>query len=264
MNENDILRLATGLKNGTINENEFVEQIKRLDIEEVGGYACLDRHRELRTGFPEVIFAQGKTVEQFIEIFLCLAQNEKVVLATRVSETQINLLLEKTKNSELDGKIDYNPLAHTAVFVSKKRNLEPQNNDVPPYIAVLTAGTSDMWVAEEASVTAEAIGYRVDRINDVGVAGLHRLLAKRERILNAKVIIVVAGMEGALASVVGGLVSVPVIAVPTSVGYGANFGGLSALLSMLNSCSGGVTVTNIDNGFGAGYAAALMLKNFVK
>jgi len=264
MNEKDILQLAIDLKSGVISENDFVTQIKRLGAEEVSDYACLDHSRELRTGFPEVIFAKGKSVEQFVEIFLRLVQNSDVILATRVSESQINSLLKRVKGSDVEGKVVYNSAAKTALFRRENVQLEPSNTDTPPYIAILSAGTSDFSVAEEAAVTAEAVGYRVDRINDVGVAGLHRLLSRMERISSAKVIIVVAGMEGALASVVGGLVSVPVIAVPTSVGYGANFGGLSALLSMLNSCASGVTVTNIDNGFGAGYTAALMLKNFVK
>ena len=209
------------------------------------GYAHLDHDRSLRRGFPEVVYCEGKTLQQAAAILQVLAARHANVLGTRASRE----LYEIVKNHLPDAK--YYEQARLIVIEQ-----EPLPKDPDHKIAVVTAGTSDVPVAEEAAVTAEIMGNDVIRIYDVGVAGIHRLLGKVDEIRSANVVIVIAGMEGALASVVGGLVDKPVIAVPTSIGYGANLGGLSALLSMLNSCANGVGIVNIDNGFGAGYMAA--------
>jgi NCAIR mutase (PurE)-related protein len=203
------------------------------------GYARLDHHRELRTGFPEVVFCQGKTVEQVAEIFVRLAAKSKTVLGTRASLDAFNAVKERCPDAV------YHQLARCIVIPSEEECEEKGD------VLVASAGTADMPVAEEAAVSAETMGLKVSRLYDVGVAGIHRLLEHSSLLQQASVVIVVAGMEGALASVVGGLTKRPIIAVPTSVGYGANFGGLSALLAMLNSCASGVGVVNIDNGFGA-------------
>jgi pyridinium-3,5-biscarboxylic acid mononucleotide synthase len=208
------------------------------------GFAQVDVHRALRKGFPEVIYAAGKTSEQVTKIAAQLIAREQRVLITRLSSEQAKVVRKKFKSAL------YHEQAHCITL--EKEPLVKR----PGTIAVICAGTSDVPVAEEAVVTADIMGNRVERIYDVGVAGLHRLLSRLEAIQSAQVIVVVAGMEGALPSVVAGLVGKPVIAVPTSVGYGASFGGLAALLGMLNSCGSGVTVVNIDNGFGAGYAAS--------
>ena len=215
------------------------------------GFAKVDHQREDRTGFPEVIFGEGKTVEQMIDIIESLKKNTNRVLATRISEDKA----EKVMNVVAD--LDYNESARTLFWKHPDEPALLYNG----YIAVLCAGTSDLPVAEEAAVTAEAFGASVKRMYDVGVAGIHRLFHHLEDIENATVAITVAGMEGALTSVVGGLISNPIVAVPTSIGYGANFQGLSSLLSMLNACSPGISVMNIDNGFGAGYYATLIHKN---
>ncbi|TCS83098.1 nickel pincer cofactor biosynthesis protein LarB [Tepidibacillus fermentans] len=224
------------------------EASKKLQVYEDLGFARLDLHRAKRVGFPEVIYGEGKTVEQVVMIFERLVTNHNVVLATRVTEEMGRAVTAKFPSAE------YNKRARTILW---KKNSKPVHQG---YIAVVCAGTSDLPVAEEAAVTAQAMGNETKLICDVGVAGLHRLIDKIDLIRKANVIIVVAGMEGALPSVVSGLVDKPVIAVPTSVGYGANFGGLSALLGMLNSCASGVSVVNIDNGFGAGYQAGLINK----
>jgi NCAIR mutase (PurE)-related protein len=208
------------------------------------GFARVDTHRGLRKGFPEVIFGAGKTSMQIFKIAGKLLEREQRVLITRVAPEHARALRKKFKRAV------HHELARCVTIEKKPLSKRPGT------IAVICAGTSDLPVAEEAAVTAEIMGNRVERIADVGVAGLHRLLGKLEAIQKANVLVVVAGMEGALPSVVAGLVSRPVIAVPTSVGYGASFGGLAALLGMLNSCGSGVTVVNIDNGFGAGYAAS--------
>lgn len=208
------------------------------------GFAQVDTHRALRKNFPEVIFGSGKTPEQIMQIAAKLWEHGQRVLATRVTVEHARALRKKFKLAI------HHPLAR-CVTIEKK--LLPKH---PGFIALVCAGTSDLPVAEEAAVTAEIMGNRVKRIRDVGVAGLHRMLARMETIQKANVIVAVAGMEGALPSVIAGLVAKPVIAVPTSVGYGASFGGIAALLAMLNSCASGVTVVNIDNGFGAGYAAS--------
>ena len=208
------------------------------------GYARVDVHRSLRKGFPEVIYAEGKTPEQVAGIAFQISQRDDRFLATRVKPEHVRALRKKLKN------VTYHEAARCVTIENQPLAKRPGS------IAVICAGTSDLAVAEEAAVTAEIMGNRVERIVDAGVAGLHRILSRLETIQRANVLVVVAGMEGALPSVVAGLVSKPVIAVPTSVGYGASFGGVAALLGMLNSCGSGVTVVNIDNGFGAGYAAS--------
>jgi NCAIR mutase (PurE)-related protein len=228
---------------------DIVEARNKLKTFEDLGFATLDLHREKRQGFPEVIYGEGKTSEQIITIIHSLLQNDTTrILATRVA---------KEKALEVQSalpELSYNALAKTLFW----KHQDEKDILFPGYCTVVCAGTSDLSVAEEAVVTLEAMGCAVERVNDVGVAGIHRLLHKMDIIQGATVSVVVAGMEGALPSAVGGLVSTPVIAVPTSVGYGANFGGLSALLSMLNSCASGISVVNIDNGFGGGYNAGLI------
>jgi len=228
---------------GEMTAAEAMEALKTLPFEDLD-FVNIDNHRSLRTGYPETVFCQGKTDEQIATIMARLAENSDNVIGTRATvdayQAVKTLLPEAVYHA-------------TAGMIVVNRNPILQSDKV---VAVITAGTADIPVAEEAAITAEVLGNQVDRIYDVGVAGIHRLFAKLTRIREANVVIVVAGMEGALASVVGGLVDKPVIAVPTSIGYGANLGGISALLSMLNSCANGVGVVNIDNGFGAGYLAA--------
>ena len=214
------------------------------------GFACIDHHRQIRRGFPEVIYCPGKTTEQIVKIFSNLAEKGNNVLATRAEESVFEALAKTKKFPQAR----YEKLAKAIVLEQKK--LEPSRAVIP----IVTAGTADLPVAEEAKVTAEIMGQRTELICDVGVAGLHRLLGHMQKLQSANVIIVIAGMEGALASVVGGLVSCPVIAVPTSIGTGASFEGLSALLTMLNSCAAGVAVVNIDNGFSAAVTATLINK----
>ena len=211
------------------------------------GFAAIDHHRTLRQGFPEVIFGQGKTPRQTCAIAERIAERGDGVLVTRADEATRALLRERFEGMEC------NELARTAWLAPRPDRPVPAGKGT---VLIVTAGTSDLPVAEEAAVTADAMGNRVERLTDVGVAGIHRVLARREELTSAAVVIVVAGMDGALPSVVGGLVRVPVIAVPTSIGYGAAFGGLAPLLTMLNSCAAGVTVVNIDNGFGAAVAAS--------
>lgn len=237
------------VKSGEIDINKAVEKLRHLPFEDLG-FAHIDHHRQIRQGFPEVIYCPGKTTEQIIKIFESLAAKGNNVLATR-AEPQIFEAIAETKKFP---KARYEESARAIVLEQKKL---PVSKSVLP---IVTAGTSDLPIAAEAKVTAEIMGQRTELICDVGVAGLHRLLGHLEKLQKANVIIVIAGMEGALASVVGGLVSCPVIAVPTSVGYGASFEGLSALLTMLNSCAAGVTVVNIDNGFSAGVTATLINK----
>jgi len=214
------------------------------------GFAHIDHHRQIRRGFSEVIYCPGKTTDQIIQIFTNLAEKGNNVLATRADKNIYDALVATNQFP----KIRYEELARAIVLEQEEVQLSKG------VIQIITAGTSDLPVACEAKVTAQIMGQRTELVCDVGVAGLHRLLGHVEKLQNANVIIVVAGMEGALASVVGGLVDCPVIAVPTSVGYGASFGGIAALLTMLNSCASGVTVTNIDNGFSAGVTAALINK----
>lgn len=238
--------LLTKVKNGEISVDAAEQIFRRKPFEDMG-YAKLDTHRKLRTGFAEVIFCNGKTDEHLQSIFAQLYENEGEVLGTRASAQQYALIKKSYPTAQ------YDPLA---------KIIKIESTDKPHLgnIAVCTAGTADIAVAEEAAQTAEFFGSHVERIYDVGVSGLHRLLARLDIIQAANCIIAVAGMEGALASVLGGLVAKPVIAVPTSVGYGANMHGLSALLTMINSCANGVAVVNIDNGYGAGYLSAQINK----
>jgi NCAIR mutase (PurE)-related protein len=235
------------VKNGTVNVNEAIEKLRHLPFEDLG-FARVDHHRPIRQGFPEVIYCPGKTTEQIISIFESLAAKGNNVLATRAKPEVFQALAETKKFP----KARYEQLAKAIVLEQKK--LPPSKS----VLSIVTAGTSDLPVAAEAKVTAEIMGQRTELICDVGVAGLHRLFDHLPKLQKANVIIVIAGMEGALASVIGGLVSCPVIAVPTSVGYGSSFEGLSALLTMLNSCASGVTVVNIDNGFSAAVTATLI------
>jgi len=241
--------LLEQVKAGDTSVEEAIEKLRYLPFEDLG-FAQIDHHRQIRRGFPEVIYCPGKTTEQIIKIFTSLAERGNNVLATRAEEDLFEAL-SKTKKFP---QVRYERLAKAIVLEQKEIALSKA------VIPIITAGTADLPVAAEAKVTAEIMGQQTEVICDVGVAGLHRLFGHLKKLQNANVIIVVAGMEGALASVVGGLVSCPVIAVPTSIGSGANFGGLSALLTMLNSCAAGVTVVNIDNGFSAGVTAALINK----
>lgn len=245
MREYDVLQLLEQVKNGEIAPKDAMVQLKLEPFEELG-YAKIDHHRGVRQGISEVIFGSGKTVEQIEGIVKgMLDRGEFNILITRLSKDKVERL---KKNINLQ----YDPVSQIGV-VNRKFEITASTK-----IVVATGGTSDIPVAEEAALTAEVLGNYVERLYDVGVAGLHRLLANLDKLMEAKVIVVVAGMEGALASVIGGLVTCPVIAVPTSIGYGSNLGGLSALLSMLNSCASGVSVVNIDNGFGAGYLASMI------
>jgi len=245
MNRDRIKELLKQVKGGSINIDEAADKMSSLPYEDIA-FARVDHHRDLRLGFPEVIFGQGKTAEQITQI------------AERILTQSSNLLISRT-NEEVFAAI--RKIAPDAEFHQEARMISVQRDRTERgdgTVAVLTAGTSDIPIAEEAAVTATAMGNRVSRIYDVGVAGIHRLMGARPEFESARVIVVVAGMEGALPSVVGGMVSVPVIAVPTSIGYGASFDGLAALLAMLNSCASNVTVVNIDNGFGAGFVASLI------
>lgn len=240
----DIKKLLEEVKAGAVSIDEAAGKLESLPFHDLG-YAMIDHHRQLRNGCPEVIYCAGKTVAQVEGIVKNMLEvGESNVLATRATEEMANAI----RNIYPDA--DWNPSARTIVI---KRH--PVERSGGGKILVMTAGTSDIPVADEAVVTAEFLGNEVERLCDVGVAGIHRLLSRLEVIRSANVVIVIAGMEGALASVVGGLTDKPVIAVPTSVGYGASFGGVAALLSMLNSCANGVSVVNIDNGFGAAYIA---------
>jgi NCAIR mutase (PurE)-related protein len=240
-----IRKLFERVRAGKISPDEAVQRLRHLPFEDLG-FAKVDHHRALRVGMPEVIFGQGKTPAQLTQIFSRLAKHDGNLLATRASKEQFAAVKKKVRGAE------YHELARAIVL---QRDRKKYGKGI---IAVVSAGTSDIPVAEEAVVTAEIMGNEVEHLYDVGVAGIHRLLANRETLTRARVVIVCAGMEGALPSVVGGLVGVPVIAVPTSVGYGASFKGVAALLGMMNSCASNVSVVNIDNGFGAGYVAALI------
>ncbi len=245
MNADSIRNLFDEVRNGAITPDDAVDRLRHLPFEDLG-FAKVDHHRALRAGMPEVILGEGKTPAQIAGIFARLAKHGGNVLATRSGERQFAAVKKKVRG------VEYRDLARAIVL----------HKDSTKYgkgiIAVVSAGTSDIPVAEEAVVTAEMMGNEVEHFYDVGVAGIHRLLANREALTRARVVVVCAGMEGALPSVVGGLVGVPVIAVPTSICYGASFKGMAALLGMLNSCASNVSVVNIDNGFGAGYVASLI------
>ena len=245
MNSQALRHLFDQVRKKRLSPDDAVERLRHLPFEDLG-FAKLDHHRALRQGMPEVIFAPGKTPRQVADIFTRLAAHSGNVLATRATEEQYDAVAACVDQA------DYRPLARAIVL---QRDRKKRGKGV---IVVVSAGTSDIPVAEEAVVTAELMGNHVQHIYDVGVAGIHRLLAHRDVLAKARVIVVCAGMEGALPSVVGGLVGVPVIAVPTSVGYGAAFEGLAALLGMINSCASNVSVVNIDNGFGAGCVASLI------
>jgi pyridinium-3,5-biscarboxylic acid mononucleotide synthase len=249
MTGDTILAMLQCVRDGELRPEEAMERLANMPYEEAG-FAKIDHHRSLRTGLPEVIYAAGKTSTQVGEIFFRMAAMGGDVLATRADEAAFASV------KALVPEAQYHPVARIVAL----RQTPPGASGSAGSLAVLCAGTSDLPVAEEAAVTAEVMGAGVRRIYDVGVAGLHRLLAHREQLREAEVVIVCAGMEGALPSVVGGMVGAPVIAVPTSVGYGASFGGIAALLGMLNSCSPNVTVVNIDNGFGAAYVASTILR----
>lgn len=245
MDKQEITALLNGVKDGSVSVDEAILKLRMEPFEDIG-YAKLDHHRALRQGTAEVVYGAGKTPGQICGIVShMLERGQKTVLITRLSSEAAKSLREIVP-------FQYNELARAGIVGEM-----PQADGIGK-IVIATGGTSDIPVAEEAALTAQALGNEVTRMYDVGVAGLHRLLAQLEDIMSARVIIAIAGMEGALASVIGGLADCPVIAVPTSVGYGASFGGLSALLSMLNSCASGVCVVNIDNGFGAGYLAGMI------
>jgi NCAIR mutase (PurE)-related protein len=243
----ELQHILEEVKSGKKSVHEALETLKYFPYTDLG-FARIDHHREVRTGCPEIVYCAGKTLDQVKEIFRIMAERECNVFGTRAD---INMF--EAVRSIIPETVYY---PEARIISIRKKELEISKTS----IAVITAGTSDIPVAEEAAVTAELLGNKVVRIFDAGVAGIHRLVDKLPEIKNCRVIVVIAGMEGALASVVGGLVDKPVIAVPTSVGYGANFGGVSALLAMLTSCSPGVTVVNIDNGFGAGFSASMINK----
>ena len=245
MNEAQLRALMEQVRAGSVDVDNALARLRHMPFEDLG-FAKVDHHRALRHGMPEVIFAMGKTPGQVVAIATRLLENAPNVLITRADPAMAEYVTARIPAAE------YLP-ASLAIRVWGDRTLRGKGK-----IAVVCAGTSDIPVAEEAQVTAEVMGNEVETIHDVGVAGIHRLMSNRERLSAARVIVVCAGMEGALPSAVGGLVSCPVIAVPTSVGYGASFHGLAALLGMLNSCASNVTVVNIDNGFGAGYVASLI------
>jgi NCAIR mutase (PurE)-related protein len=254
MDASKIEQLLTQVQAGQVGVDDALEQLRRLPYEDLG-HSRLDMHRALRQGLPEVVFAENKTSQQVVDIVQRLWQHHDRVLATRVSPEKAAAVQSQINEAQYDSTSRLLTLVCNA--------LAPPADDAP-YVLVATGGTSDLPVAEEAAQTAEFLGSRVKRAYDVGVAGVHRLLDQRDLLFDADVVISVAGMEGALTSVVGGLVACPVIGVPTSVGYGASFNGLAALLSMLNSCASGVAVVNIDNGFGAGLYAHMILRRIKK
>ena len=245
MKKEELEKILKAVKNGELEIGEAIDQIKMAPFRDLG-FAKIDTQRELRQGIAEVIYGEGKNAKQIEDIVKeMIRNNQKTILITRLSK-------EKAEDISPDINLDYREDAQIGIVGEIP---EPVKQGT---IVIATGGTSDYRVAEEAAVTAEVLGNKVLRLYDVGVAGVHRLLANSQYLINANVVIAIAGMEGALASVVGGMVDCPVIAVPTSVGYGASFGGLAALLSMLNSCASGVSVVNIDNGFGAGYLASMI------
>jgi NCAIR mutase (PurE)-related protein len=247
MDERKLKSLLRRFRGGTLKEEGLLRELRGLPFQDLD-FATLDHHRALRCGFPEVVYCRGKTLPQIVAIAREILGHGADLLATRATAS-IHRAIRKA---------DRRAVWHEAARCVTVGGVPPKGKG---YVLVVSAGTADIPVAEEARVTAEMLGARVRTLYDVGVAGLHRLLARRDLVMDARVVVCVAGMEGALPSVIGGLVRRPVIAVPTSVGYGANFEGLAPLLAMLNSCAAGVTTVNIDNGFGAGYSAALMARD---
>ncbi len=241
--------LLAAVAQGEVSPSVALEKLKHLAFEPVGDFAKIDHHRQLRTGFPEVIWGPGKTIEQIVEIINRMRQKSAVVMATRIESDQAQQL-----EAQITG-LRYYPTARICAVGYPDQRIKYKG-----LISILTAGTADLPVAEEAAVTVELSGFQVQRLWDVGVSGIHRLLSHRELIYQTDVLIVVAGMEGALPSVVAGMADCPVIGVPTSIGYGASFGGIAPLLTMLNSCAAGVAVMNIDNGFGAAMLAGQILR----
>ena len=249
MQEQEVRKIMADLGNKKISVDEAIVKLKFLPFEDLG-YVKIDHHRALRKGFPEVVFCQNKSLKQVVEIVRKLANHNTAVLATRATGEMFKWVKKYIKNAQ------YNEKSRTILINKNQKNKKQKSGK----IIIISAGTSDINVAEEAAVVAETMGSKVERLYDVGVAGLHRLLNNKDKIEDANVLIVVAGMDGVLPSVVSGLFGKPIIAVPTSVGYGASFKGIAPLLTMLNSCSPGVVVVNIDNGFGAGYFASMMNK----
>lgn len=247
MNPDRLKALLTQVKNGKVSVDQAVKKMKHLPFEDID-FAQIDHHRSMRKGFPEVIFGEGKTAGQIMEIMARMIKNKENILVTRLEPTKALAIGKKFPESV------YHPLSRVLTVIPKPLKKQSGRG----LVLVISAGTSDIPVAEEAFLTAQIMGNDTEYLYDVGISGLHRLMSNQKKILSASVLIVVAGMEGALPSVVGGLVDRPVIAVPTSIGYGASFNGLAALLAMLNSCASGVGVVNIDNGFGAGYLATLI------
>ncbi len=247
MDKQSLENLLKAVKEDKVSINDALGKLITLPFTDLG-YAKIDNHRELRNGYPEVIYCEGKTTEQVVGIIENMLLGNKNILATRANEDMYKAVLS------ICGDAKFNKLGRTITIEKSIKKVSDS------YIAIVTAGTSDIPVAEEAAITCEIFGNRVERVYDVGVAGIHRLFDRLDVLRGAKVLIVIAGMEGALASVVGGLVDKPIIAVPTSIGYGAHFNGLAPLLTMLNSCASGVTVVNIDNGFGAAYTASMINK----
>jgi len=246
MDSEDVIKLLTEVRRGKVSVSQALARLRHLPFEDLG-FAKVDHHRALRQGFPEVIMGQGKEPKEIAAIVRALRRRKANVLVTRLSAEKMALV------KKLVSGLKYHAVAHAVTWVGKPIKITGKGT-----VLVVCAGTSDIPVAEEAALTAAMMGNRVEKLFDVGVAGIHRLLGSRQQLYAASVVIVIAGMEGALPSVVAGLIDKPVIAVPTSVGYGASFNGLAALLAMLNSCASGVTVVNIDNGFGAGFAASLI------
>jgi NCAIR mutase (PurE)-related protein len=246
MTKEHIEKILKAFQQGDLSLEAASDVLRKIPYEEMG-FAKIDHHRTMRQGFPEAVFCEGKTVEQVAQIIERMNQGERNILATRASAEMFEAV------HRLVPEADYHPVSRVIAIRKEKLKVDKRR-----FILVMSAGTSDLPVVEEAAITAELMGNHVETIHDVGVAGIHRLFAQHDRIQAANVLVVVAGMEGALASVVGGLVAKPVVAVPTSVGYGANFKGLAALLGMLNSCAAGVAVVNIDNGFGAGRLASII------
>jgi hypothetical protein len=246
MDPKKLTAILQGVRSGRIDVEQALQRLKTLPFEDIG-FATIDHHRSLRQGFPEVIWGEGKTAQQIIAIIKNMEEKGHNILATRVDKKKAAIIKKSVP------RVQYYP--HSRILIRLKYKVKDAGRGT---VLVVSAGTSDLPVAEEALLTASVMGNKIDHLYDVGVAGIHRLVNQKEKLLQASVLIVVAGMEGALPSVVAGLVSKPVIAVPTSTGYGTSFGGVTALLGMLNSCASGVAVVNIDNGFGAGYIASLI------